>query len=64
MGTEEERIRFKKILSNLPEKIRNQDIIVIVDDQPYTWNAAYLEVSNNSDVGKKILRKLKALEII
>ena len=61
---EEEKVKFKKIFSNLPEKIRNEDIIVVINDKPYTWNAAFLEVKNNTELGKKILKKLVELEII
>ena len=61
---EEEKVKFKKIFSNLPEKIRNEDIIVVINDRPYTWNAAFLEVKNNTELGKKILKKLVELEII
>jgi len=61
---EEEKIRFTKIYSSLPEKIRREDIIVIVDGKPYAWDAAYFEVNNDSAMGKKILKKLKDLDII
>jgi len=61
---DKDKIKFKKILFNLPEKIRNEDIIVVVDDKPYTWNVAYFEVNNESEIGKKILKRLKVMEII
>ncbi len=64
MGIEEDRIRFKKIFSNLPEKFRNDDVIVVVEGKPYTWNAAYLEVENRSMLGRKILKSLKSLGIL
>ena len=54
---EEERVKFKRIFSNLPEKVRKEDIIVVIDSKPYTWNVAYLEIENNTDIGKKILKK-------
>ena len=61
---EEEKIKFIKIYSKLPDKIRNEDIIVIIDEKPYTWNVAYFEIKNNSSIGRKILKKLKELDII
>ena len=61
---EELAVRFKKIFANLPQKIRNEDIILIIDKKPYTWNAVFLEVSNNSELGKKMLKKLNELKII
>ena len=55
---------FKKIFANLPEKIRNEDIILVVERKPYTWNAVFLEVSNSTALGIKMLKKLKELKII
>lgn len=54
---------FLKKYSNLPLALRDE-IIVIVDDQPLTWNAAYLEVKNDTDKSKEILDKLFELEIL
>ena len=49
--------KFEKIFSNLPPKIRSEDIIVVIEDKPYTWNIAYLEiVKNKSELGKEILK--------
>ena len=61
---EDKRARFMRIFANIPEKIRGEDIIVVVDDKPFTWNAAMIEVKNNSELGKKIIKKLEKLEII
>ncbi|PIN91113.1 hypothetical protein COU57_01880 [Candidatus Pacearchaeota archaeon CG10_big_fil_rev_8_21_14_0_10_32_14] len=61
---EEEKIKFVKIYSNLPDKIRKQDIIVVIEQRPYTWNAVYFEINNNTVLGKKILKKLKEMDII
>jgi hypothetical protein len=61
---EEEISKFKKIVANLPEKIRNEDIILVVDKKSYTWNAAYLEVVNGTPLGEKMFKKLKELKII
>lgn len=60
----EKRDKFMRIFANIPEKIRGEDIIVIIDDKPYTWNAAYFEVKNDTDLGKKIIKKLEELKII
>lgn len=56
---EELKVRFFKILANVPDKIRSEDIIVVVDEKPYTWNAAAIEVKNGTKVGQKIMRILK-----
>jgi hypothetical protein len=55
--------RFIKVYSNLPINLRNE-IILVVDDQPLTWNVAYLEIKNNTALGSTILQKLLELEII
>jgi hypothetical protein len=61
---EDKREKFLKIVSNLPDKVRNEDIVIVLNNQPYTWNAAYIEVKNMSETGKKILKSLEALKII
>lgn len=57
------REKFLKIYSDLPIKTR-EEVIVVIDDQPMTWNVAYKEVKNNTELGKEILNKLKKMEII
>jgi hypothetical protein len=55
--------RFLQIYANLPLNFRSE-IIVVVDDEPLTWNAARLEIENDTEKGKEILEKLVELEII
>ncbi len=55
--------RFQKIYANLPEKLRN-GIVAVVDGKPYTWNAVYIEIVNNSKLGQIIYKKLIDMEII
>ena len=55
---------FKKVFANLPDKIRNEDIILVIDKKPYTWNAVFLEINNSTQLGTKMLKKLKELKII
>jgi hypothetical protein len=55
---------FKRIFANLPEKIRNEDIILVLDKKPYTWNAVFLEVNKLTPTGIRMLKKLKELQII
>jgi len=58
------KIKFLKIFANLPEKIKSEDIIVVVEDRPYTWNAAAIEVKNNTKTGEKIIKTLKDIKIL
>lgn len=55
--------KFLKVYANLPLNIR-KEIILVIDDEPVTWNVAYLEVSNNTKKSIKILKRLEELKII
>ena len=55
--------KFLKIYANLPEPEREQ-IIAVVDGKTYSWNVAYDEISNNTLLGKKILKKMEDLGLI
>lgn len=57
------REEFLKIYADLPLALRSE-IILVLDDEPITWNAAYVEVYNNTEKSIKILKKLKDLKII
>lgn len=60
---EDKKAKFLRIYANIPDKLR-EDIIVVVDGKTYTWNAAYLEIKNNTEFGKKILKELIITKII
>lgn len=55
--------RFMKTYSNLPLKVR-EEIILVLDNEPITWNVAYHEITSNTKKGKKIIDKLVELEVI
>lgn len=55
--------KFLKIYANLPLSQRSE-IVVVVDDEPVTWNAARIEIENNTDKGKEILDKLVKMGLI
>lgn len=56
--------RFLKVYSNLPINLRDDIIYVLPEKGPITWNAAYLEVENDTELGKFILEKLNTLGFI
>ena len=60
MGLKE---RFLKVYSDLPLSLR-KEIILILDEEPITWNVAYVEVFNNNEKGDRILKKLDEMKII
>ena len=55
--------KFQQIYANLPLNQRN-GIVVVVDNEPLTWNAARIEIDNDTDKGKQILDLLVKLKII
>ena len=56
------REKFLRVYPNIPDKLR-EDILVVVDKKPYTWNTAYLEVKDNTPLGKKILKTLEEMDV-
>jgi hypothetical protein len=54
---------FLKVYANLPFGMRDE-IILVLDGKPMTWNVAYIEVSIDSIFAKRILKELRALELI
>lgn len=63
MGMETNKERFIKIFSNLQIDLRNE-IILIINEKPITWNVAYNEIINESNLSKVILKKMAELELI
>ena len=59
----DERARFLKVYSQLPESLIEQ-IIVVVNEKPYSWKAIYFEVKNNTSISEKILKTLFHMKII
>lgn len=56
--------KFMKAFANLPEKAKTEEVIAVVDEKPYTWMAAAVEVKSGSATGKKILKILKELGVL
>jgi hypothetical protein len=55
--------KFLKIYANLPLSLRSE-IVLVIDDEPLTWNACFIEIENGTEKSKLILEKLKKLKII
>ncbi len=60
---EKDREAFLKKFANVPIELRN-DIIVVVDKEPISWNVAYMQIKNDTEKGKKTLNILKEIGII
>ncbi|OHA49114.1 MAG: hypothetical protein A2Z62_01605 [Candidatus Terrybacteria bacterium RIFCSPLOWO2_02_42_20] len=56
--------RFVKVYSNLPINLRNEIILVLSDKGPITWNVAFLEINNETELGQIIIDRLIELKII
>lgn len=61
---ENKKEKFMRIFANIPEKIRNEDVIAVVDDKPFTWSNAMIEVKNGTVLGGKILKMLERVGVI
>lgn len=55
--------QFIKIYANLPLNQRSE-IVVVVDDEPFTWNSARVEVKNGTKKGGQILDRLIEMKIL
>lgn len=59
----EGRDSFLRIYADLPLSLR-KEIILVLDKEPMTWNAAYIEIFNNTKKSPIILKKLREMKII
>ena len=57
------RAQFIKTYAAMPNKMCNE-IIALVEDKPYNWDTAYIEVKGETDIGNRILKHLKDLKIL
>ena len=64
MKEEDLRTQFFRIYANLPLGVRKEIICVLDDWGTISWFVAYLEVKENTKVGREILEKLKKMELI
>ena len=56
--------KFFRVYANLPVGLRDQVVISLPEVGPMSWNAAYIEVNNNTKLGDTIVEKLIELKII
>lgn len=56
--------KFLKVYANLPLGLRNDIVLMLDNFGPITWNAANLEVTNETVLSSTILEKLADLNII
>lgn len=61
---DENKEKFLRIFANIPDKIRAEDIIAVVDNKPFTWHTAMIEVKNETELGHKILQILEKIGVL
>jgi len=57
------RERFLKIYADIPLSLR-KEIILVLENEPISWNVAFVEVTNKTHKSTIILKKLNELRII
>lgn len=55
--------KFIKVLANVPEPLRDE-IIAVIDNNPFSWYAAYGEIEHNTKNSEKILLQLKKIKVL
>lgn len=58
------RENFLRTYANIPINLRDSVILVLEDSGPISWNVAYMEVKNNTDLSGKILKEMRLLKLI
>ena len=58
------REKFLKTYANLPLGIRQEIILVLDEKGPITWDVAFIEVDNDTELSKTILEKLEKLQLV
>jgi len=60
----DKKAQFYKTYANIPLGLRNEIVVVIGDNEPLSWNAAKIEIDNNTDKVTEILDKLDQVELL
>lgn len=55
--------KFIKVFANVPDPLR-EEIIALINNNPFSWYAAYGEIEHNTKNSEKILLQLKKIGVI
>ena len=55
--------RFFRVYANVPLQLRDE-VIIVIDNQPVSWQAAFIEVRSDSENGRKIVSEMAKLDLI
>ena len=58
------KVFFFRFYANLPLGVRREVVLDLPERGPITWEVAYKEIKENTELGKTILQKLIELEFI
>mgnify|MGYP001561323273 CR=1 FL=1 len=61
---EDKKILFNKIYANIPLGLRDEIVVVLENNEPLSWNAAKIEINNDTDKVDEILDKLDRLGLL
>jgi len=53
--------RFLKVYANIPMNLR-REIILVINDEPITWNTAYVEIKNKTKFREKNTFKINRIK--
>ena len=59
----DKKAKFIQIYANLPF-VQRSEIVVVIGDEPFTWNSSRIEIENDTEKGKEILKKLVEFKIL
>lgn len=60
----DKKAQFYKTYANIPLGLRNQIVVVVSNNEPLSWNAAKIEIDNDTDKAEEILEKLSKLGLL
>ena len=55
--------KFLHAYANLPEPEKSQ-VVVVMDEKTYSWDKVYSEISDNTELSNKLLKRLNILGIL
>lgn len=55
--------KFLKLFASVPFPLR-EEIIAVVDNQPFSWSAAYGEIKSDTNKAQVILTHLKQIGLL
>jgi len=54
------RSKFLKVYASVPDKLR-AEIIAVIGNKTYSWDAAFVEIEGKTQLGNKILKTLEEI---